>query len=89
MSRISTSLICCLPLFISCGDGKRDYLRDDQVETTLSAPMLPPTFAGLAMTSLPYLAAFEEECPVVTELEGGGISLEGDCTTDEGEAWSG
>ncbi len=54
MNRISPLLLFSLPLFISCGDGKGDQLTDEQVEVMLAAPMLPATFAALALFSFPY-----------------------------------
>ncbi len=90
MSRISTSLLLGACFLVSCGgSGKEDKLEDAQVDALFVAPLVPVQTAITAMFLLPVVGSFGVECPAVTELESGGFKVEGDCTTEEGETWSG
>jgi hypothetical protein len=90
MTYLSRSLLLSAVLLTSCGgSSKSDKLSANEVDALLRAPMLPVQTALTAMFTMPILSSFGVECPTITELESGGYSVEGGCTDEDGQEWSG
>jgi hypothetical protein len=90
MSPSTRLMILAAGLLVSCGGSSKDAkLKEQEVDALFIAPLVPTQTAITAMFLLPFVGSFGVECPAVTELESGGFKVEGDCTTEGGDTWSG